>query len=260
MTKRIVVALAAVLATSQAAAIVHILNDVPVCPPTSYTSTHIPHFSVPHLAVEFGPTPAGSHPYASGKCGIGMISAATGVCPGQQAPFAYDIFDYWNVANPPIDRQFRQELQVDSFAGIPIGGRVKVSELSFSGGETVSFYLDRPDASTTDMTIGHRICASYCLEEEVGRFDFPILPPTHAVPMIVTWSTGRHIAYQKRKVSWSFGNSNPPGMNFTGLIMLKPGAQELTFSNGIVHGICGADMTRVRFVEPRFVNVSSSSM
>lgn len=110
------------------------------------------------------------------------------------------------------------------------------------------------------MTIGHRICASYCLEEEVGRFDFPILPPTHAVPMIVTWSTGRHIAYQKRKVSWSFGNSNPPGMNFTGLIMLKPGAQELTFSNGIVHGICGADLTRVRFVEPRFVSVSSSPM
>jgi hypothetical protein len=38
--------------------------------------------------------------------------------------------------------------------------------------------------------------------------------------------------------------------------MLRPGAQALTFSNGIVNGSCaGNEATRVRFVEPRFFNL-----
>ena len=258
MNRRIAVSLAAALAASSASAnLIQIPDNVPVCPPPSYTSTNIPHVNNQALALHYGPTPAGQQ--QSGKCGIGEIRAAAGVCPiGVLSHYAYDIFDLAADANPPANREFRQALHVNSYTGIPVGGRVKLAELSFSSGEFVSFYLDRRYASTTDMTVVYRECDSVCPEVEVGRFYFQTgLEPIWALPMKVTWTTGSPGIPYKAHLKWSFGTDPQNPSPYQGVVMLRPGAQELTFSNGIVNGSCaGSEGTLVRFVEPRFVDLA----
>jgi hypothetical protein len=245
------------------AQVVTVPRDVPVCPPPSYVSStfRLAHVNNPALAVQFGPTPAGPEPQPgtnSGKCGISEIRVANGICPpGVLSHFAYDLFDFGSDANAPMTREFRQELHVNSFDGIPVGGRVKISELTFDSGETVGVYFDRGDAGSADLAVGYRECGS-CLEVEVDRFAFPTgLPLELAVPMQLSWTTGRFLT--KDRVNWVLGNGLQQATSSAGSVALRPGAQELAFSNGIVNGSCsGTTDTLVRFVQPRFVDLAAS--
>lgn len=245
MINRLAIVLPALLLASTAVAL-------PVCPPLSYTGSNIPHVNNPALARQFGPTPAGNEEI--GKCGITELYASTGACmDGALSHFAYDIFDFWFDPNPPFNRVFRQSLHVNTFDGIEVGGRLKFAEIVFAAGETVSFYFDREYSWYTYMTVGYRACDQGCPEEEMSRFDFPTGQPlTEAVPLTITWTTGRYLTLQP-SVSWTIGTTLPYNPTHAGWVGLHPGARESSFSNGIVNGSCeSTSATRVRFVEPRF--------
>lgn len=258
MRNRFAVALAAVLIAPVASAnVVVVPANVPVCPPPSYTQKNIPHVNNPDLALRHGPTPAGD--LASGKCGVTELRVARGSCPTAASHFAYDIFDFETDADPPDNRVFRQELQVNALDGVPPGDRVKISELRFSSDETISFYLGHDSSGSADeaadLVVTHRACSRRCAEEEISRMDVLTgLPPTLAVPLRISWSTGRLMSLtDPPSVRWSIGIVPQYNADYRGSVTLSMGARELTFSNGIVKGSCASnESTRIRFVQPRF--------
>lgn len=255
MSYRLAVALAAMLVASNsfgAAGIVSVLDDVPHCPDAAYIGASDPVTNIDLATSPFGPTPAGE--VGVGKCGITeMVPSMPGSCPTEGVNYAFDVIDFWNAPNAPMSRIFRQELQINSFNGIAVGERVKITELQFGSGETVAFYLDRGYWWYNDLTVGYTACEVGCPEQEISRFNLPVgLPEDQAVPLGIYWTTGRQFV-TRNEVSWWVSNSPPYGSSNSGWVELVPGARESLLSNGVVQSSCdNTSQTQVRFIEPRF--------
>lgn len=254
MLIRVAGASAALLLPGATAAAAFVISDVDVCPPASYAGIAVANVGNPGLGSAHGPTPRGS----DGKCGITEMRAAAGACPvGVLSHYAHDIVDLWSDPNPPVNRVFRESLHINSFDGIPVGGRLKFAEVVFGHGERVSFHFDRAYSWYTDFVVTHLACEFGCAEQEVGRFEFPMGltasgPGAEAVPITISWSTGRH-PQVGRNVSWTLSTAVPDRPIHMGWVELAPWAREARFDHGIVNASCdGSDATRIRFVKPRF--------